>query len=279
MKTNFRQLSASASIFLSFSFAPLLADESVMEVLTLEKDTNAVVHVESGDTLNIDKIAGRRGTITKTGGGTLRVKLNRNRNVSFDVQEGKIFFDRQMPSICAQAAFHVDASRADTLVLEEENGTNFVVRWNDVRGNGLFATNCLYEKTWRHDPENRRAFISEVTQNGLPVVDFGTMLFPAYTNAAGQAKGYGATMIWSKPCTAAREVYEVISDTPDVATVAVENPQFYDKIHAVSFISSSTSRAGNYREKLKKTAAIQTYFTTTATIMDGWAEVYIKTRS
>ena len=214
---------------LSVLALPAYSALQVVDELNLAMDTNALVNVESGDTLCIDRITGSRGTITKTGLGILRIKLNRNKNARFLVQEGRICFDRQMPAVCAKAAFHVDSSRMDTLVTEEVNGTNFVVRWNDVRGNGMFATNCLYEQTWRHDARNRRAFISDVKQNGLPVIDFGPMLFKAYTNELGQAKGYGAAMSWSKAVENIYEVYEVISDTPDVATIAVENPQFYDK--------------------------------------------------
>ena len=206
----------------------LLATETVVHELNLPTGTNAVIDVQSGDTLVVDKITGKRGTITKTGGGMLSVRRLLNRSVSFDVKEGRVFFDRQMPRVCADAFFHVDASRADTLELEEQDGTNFVARWNDVRGNGMFATNCLAGPSWRTNPENRRAFISDVTQNGFPVVDFGPILYN------GHPEGYGATMIWSKTCTSAYEVYEVISDTPDTRECGVYT----------SFLSSSLDEAG-----------------------------------
>lgn len=234
----------------NFAFAA----ETVIDDLSLLADTNAVIGVAEGDVTIINKVSGSRGTITKTGDGTLRIALMRNSKARFDVQGGKVLFGRQMPRICEDAFFHVDSSRADMLVLDEENGTNFVARWNDVRGNGLFATNCLAGPIWRTNPENRRAFISSVSQNGMPVVDFGTMMFQAYTNELGEALGYGATMIWNKACTNAYEVYEVISDTPDVATIAVDYPRFNDKVHAVSFLSSSYDNAGNYREKLRQNA-------------------------
>ena len=232
-------------------FVPVGAAETEIMELLLSTDTNAVIEVAAGDVTFVSKISGDRGNVTKTGDGVLEVRLLRNTKARFDVQGGKLRFARQMPRICEDAFFHVDASRADTLDLEEVNGTNFVVRWNDVRGNGLFATNCLAEPVWRTNPERRRAFISSVTQNGMPVVDFGPMMFQAYTNELGEALGYGATMIWSEACTNVYEVYEVISETPDVATIAVDYPQFHDKITAVSFLSSSYDRAGNYRETLK----------------------------
>lgn len=249
--SRFRGFSALSAMMLACALATANAEELVLDVLTLETDTNALVNVESGDVLTVEKIAGSRGTVTKTGGGALRIRLNRNRNARFDVKEGTLCFDREVPAVCGKAAFHVDSSRAETLEIETVNGTNFVVRWNDVRGNGMFATNVLYSATWRHDPQNRRAFISEVAQNGLPVVDFGSLLLPAYTNESGQAKGYGASMIWSETLTGVREVYEVISDTPDVASIGVENPEFVGSYRPSSFVSSSLGRAGNYRTTLK----------------------------
>ena len=215
----------------------LSAAETVLHELNLPTGTNALISVEAGDTVYIDKITGKRGTITKSGAGTLSVRRLLNRNVSFDVNEGRLFFDRQMPRVCADAFFHVDSSRADTLELETQNGTNFVARWNDVRGNGLFATNCLAGPAWRINPENRRAYISEVRLNGMPVVDFGPIMYESRKDEAGNVLGHGATMIWSMTCTNAYEVYEVISDTPDVIECGVYT----------SFLSSSLNRAGNYR--------------------------------
>ena len=227
-------------------------EETRMAELSLIAGTNAVIDVAEGHVTVIDKISGSRGTITKTGEGVLRITMMRNQKASFNVEAGKVLFDRQVPSVCEEAFFHVDASRADTLELEEDGGTNFVVRWHDVRGNGNYATNSLWSPAWRPNPEKRRAFISPVTQNGLPVVDFGPMLFNGLTNEVGEIQGYGATMTFTKACPAAREVYEVISDTPDVATIAVDYPRFYDAVHGVSFISSASGSAGNYREKLRK---------------------------
>ena len=246
---SFSRFAVAASLCVAL---PSFADDSFIRELSLIADTNAVIEVASGTETVIERLSGARGTITKTGGGKLRILKMDNSKVRFDVQEGKLFFDRQMPRVCADAFLHVDASRADTLELEEQNGTNFVVRWNDVRGNGMFATNCLAGPSWRTNPENRRAFISDVTQNGLQVVDFGPIMFKAYTNEFGEALGYGATMIWSKTCTNAYEVCEVISDTPEIATIPNDYPQFKDKdgVWATSFLSSSLDRAGNYRERI-----------------------------
>ena len=206
------------------------AENSFIRELSLEVDAVETIDVAAGSETVIERLKGERGTIVKTGGGTLRILMMHNSKVRFDVQGGKVFFDRQMPRVCADAFLHVDASRPDTLELEEQNGTNFVVRWNDVRGNGMFATNCLAGPAWRTNPENRRAYISDVTQNGLPVIDFGPIMAKSHTNELGEALGYGAAMKWSETCTNAYEVYLVVSDTLDTKEINKHN----------SFVSSPT---------------------------------------
>jgi len=237
------------------SLSPLSAAETYLGELSLLTDTNAVLNVASGDEVVLERISGDRGTITKTGGGSLRILDVKNDKVKLVVNEGKVRFDHPRTSTLEKAFFHVDSSRADTIVTEVENGTNFVVRWNDVRGNGIFATNCMYTAKWRPDPENRRAFISSVTQNGMPVVDFGEMIHVANTNSLGESRsGYGASMIWNRGCTNAYEVYQVVSDTPDVYSIATIYPDLNDKkdeIRGVSFLSSSKDVAAAIRSRLK----------------------------
>ena len=126
------------------SLSSLSAAETYLRELDLSTDTNAVLEVAEGDVTVVDILSGNRGTVTKTGGGLLRVCEVVNDKVKFVVNGGKLLFDRPQPSALDKAFFHVDSSRTDTLLTEELNGTNFVVRWNDVRGNGMFATNYLY---------------------------------------------------------------------------------------------------------------------------------------
>ena len=124
------------------SLCPLSAAETYLGELSLLTDTNAVLNVASGDEVVLERISGDRGTITKTGSGSLRILDVKNDKVKLVVNEGKVRFDHPQPVVFDKAFFHVDSSRADTLVTEEENGTNFVVRWDDVRYNGIFATNA-----------------------------------------------------------------------------------------------------------------------------------------
>ena len=237
-----RVLGAVIAVVLSSS--PLGAEE----ILTLNE--NMTTNVAAGETLTIDRIVGTtNATLTKTGGGTLRVLFVNNRNARFDIREGTCRFDKPYPVAFKDAYFHVDASRADTLDLEEENGTNFVVRWHDVRRNGVVATNCPYEATWRSNPEKRRPFISSVTQNGLPVVDFGPVLHRAYTNELGEAKGYGAAMRW-KGTSQAYEIYEVIAETEDVAQLVAIEPKMAS-YRPAGLISHSMERTTRYRSEFR----------------------------
>ena len=246
------------ALFCIASVTSLSAAETYLGELSLLTDTNAVLNVASGDEAVLERISGDRGTITKTGGGSLRILDVKNDKVKLVVNEGKVRFDHPQPVVFDKAFFHVDSSRADTLVTEEENGTNFVVRWDDVRYNGIFATNCMYTTKWRPDPENRRAFISSVTQNGMPVVDFGEMLLNAYTNSSGEScGGYGATMIWNRGCTNAYEVYQVVSDTPDVTLLKGKliESGISGEYRGVSFLSLSWGQGSSRRAYMKENAS------------------------
>ena len=56
--------------------------------------------------------------------------------------------------------------------------------------------------------------------NDRPVVDFGSLLVPAYTNETGYGIGYGGCLKWSSRLTAgARELFTVTRDTEDVKTI------------------------------------------------------------
>ena len=254
------------------------AGEMLLGTVELAAGVTNVIDVAAGDTATVDTLSGD-GTIAKTGEGTLRILVMDTQKARFDVQGGRVFFDYPAPRVCDDAFFHVDSSRAGALVTEAgDGGTNFVVRWNDVRDNGMYATNCLWEGTWRTNPENRRAFVSAETLNGHPVVDFGPMIFEEYTDAQGATIGHGASMIWSQACTNAYEVYEVISDTEDVAQIPVDRPEFNntsDSYEGVSFLSYSKGRAGSRRGRLKANSYPLILAQTTSN--NGWIQgcVYV----
>ena len=194
-----------------------VCETETVEALSLTADTT--VDVPAGSTQNVVRLMGGAYTLTKTGPGTLNIYWTSNENAKVVVEEGTLAL-KQYPkptAVFAKAHFHVDASDPSTLVTECVNGTNFVVRWNDASGHTCYATNCPSKKIGRTDPQNRRAFLRSHFQNGLPVVDFGSLASKGYTNEQGVALGYGGAMNWSEPMVKTfREGFTVFSDTEDI---------------------------------------------------------------
>ena len=121
------------------------------------------------------------------------------------------------------------------MTIEAVNGTNFVTRWNDVDGRtDRYATHCTTVWNCRKNPENRKPFLRMDFQNGLPVMDFGSLLTQYNTNELGQALGYGAAMTFDRNSPYIKEGFTVASDTED----------YYDwqwSGYGMSFFSHETS--------------------------------------
>ena len=204
-------------------FAALQGVCATTTVEELSLDADRTVDVAAGATQNVVRLTGGAYTLTKTGLGTLNIYWTSNESARVVVEAGTLTL-RPYPrpdAVFAKAHFHVDASDPATMVTECVNGTNFVVRWNDADGRTCYATNCPSKKIGRTNPQDRRAFLRSRFQNGLPVVDFGSLASKAYTNAQGVALGYGAAMEWSEPMTKTfREGFSVFSDTEDVYDAA-----------------------------------------------------------
>ena len=181
--------------------------------LAMSADTE--IHVASGETNVIDTLSGAY-TLTKTGPGLLEIRRLETATMKLDVREGGIRLTNPRPDgIFRKSYFHVDASDLSSMVIENVNGTNFVSRWNDTDGGEHYAVNCTTEWYCRKDPENRKPFLRENFQNGLPVVDFGTLLTRFTTNEFGVALGHGAAMTFDKETPDVKEGFTVASDTDD----------------------------------------------------------------
>jgi len=98
------------------------------------------------------------------------------------------------------AAFHFDASASDTLTVVQENGTNYVTRWDHASGGSRYAA---------AQQGGSRPYLSEVA--GLPVVDFGRY---KYCNGYGSSKqdGIGGYLHFSEGDANIREVFLVVAD-------------------------------------------------------------------
>ena len=209
---------------------------------------DVTVDVAAGSTQNVVRLGGGAYTITKTGGGTLNIYWTKNENARIVVEEGVVALPRyaKPTAVFAKAHFHVDASDPSTLETTYVNGTNFVVRWNDADGRTCYATNCHSTLANHTNPENRRPFIRPHFQNGLPVVDFGSLLTANYTDEHGVALGYGGAMLWREPLTTFREGFTVFSDTEDIYD---PERRAYGGYPASLF--AAFAKAANYRNQLR----------------------------
>jgi len=151
------------------------------------------------------------GELAKEGAGTLALQHVYGADPRVCVRGGTLALAAPVvpePAPVGGAWFHADASATASLVTEQENGTNFVVCWRDVRGNGIYATNDVANS-------GPRPFLRSACQNGLPVVDFGSYHYPAKG-----VVGYGAYLNWSEMWTKIYECYFVYSDTEDTASLS-----------------------------------------------------------
>ena len=204
-----------AAAFASSAFAdPITWEGSTNLTMT----ANTTVEVPAGTTNVIDTLGGAY-TLTKTGGGALEIRLA-NQSAKVVVSEGLVRFANPRPDdIFARAYFHVDASDLSSMTIETVNGTNFVTRWNDTDGRtARYATHCTTVWNCRKNPENRKPFLRMNFQNGLPVMDFGSLLTKYNTNEVGQALGYGAAMKFDKASPYIKDGFTVASDTEDYYT-------------------------------------------------------------
>lgn len=106
----------------------------------------------------------------------------------------------------ADSIFHVDASDTNTMTIVEEDGTNYVTRWNDADGRDRAAVARGVEKIGGASISIPRPFLNSF--DGKTFVDFGTYNNDPYTDKFG----YGASMSWTFSDTSIREVYLVYSD-------------------------------------------------------------------
>jgi len=201
-----------AVVFATSAFADPITWEGATN---LTMTANMTVDVPAGTTNVIDTLGGAY-TLTKTGGGALEIRLA-NQSAKVVVSEGLVRFANPRPDdLFARAYFHVDASDLSSMTIETVNGTNFVTRWNDTDGRtARYATHCTTVWNCRKNPENRKPFLRMNFQNGLPVMDFGSLLTKYNTNEVGQALGYGAAMKFDRTTPYVKEGFSVFSDTPD----------------------------------------------------------------
>ena len=128
-------------------------------------------------------------------------------------------------ALTPSAALHVDAADDAAFTLSEENGTNFVTRWEDVSRNGQAVAPSTDKYAYGAKATINRPFRVQDRQNGLPMVDFGSMA------DAEHQDGWGAMLNVLKPIEA-KSKPRVTSDefgVIQVFTVWEDDPAVFDR--------------------------------------------------
>lgn len=171
---------------------------------------------------NAANIVEGNGVFRKSGGGSLAVGCLGDGFTSLDVSDGSFTLS---PLRTPAAAIHVDAADDAAFTLSEENGTNFVTRWEDVSRNGQGLTETAERYAYGGKATINRPFRVANRQNGLPMVDFGSMA------DAEHQDGWGAMLNVVKPVEA-KSSPRVTSDqfgVIQVFTVWEDDPAVFDR--------------------------------------------------
>lgn len=153
------------------------------------------VQVDGTGTAALGSVSGN-GDLIKTGTGALGVQGNLPLSGKVRVDQGTVAsYAPGSSSPALSPIFHLDASRADTLTLAQENGTNFVTRWNSIGiASNAAVVRAGYARPW--------LLSNSGIGGGQPVVDFGPLMY--------QSPYYGACLQWEQRVSSIRTVFMVM---------------------------------------------------------------------
>ena len=195
-------------------------DASVSAIPNLGFVADGEIAVASGT--NAANIVGGVGTFRKRGAGSLNIGYLGEDFDSLDVAAGSLTVS---PLLTPAAALHVDAADNAAFTVSEENGTNFVTRWEDVSRNGQAAVQTGENYAYGGKATINRPFRVANRQNGLPMVDFGSMA------DAEHQDGWGAMLNVANP-VAAKSQPRLTSDEFGVLqlfSVWEDDPAVFDR--------------------------------------------------
>ena len=195
-------------------------DASVSAIPNLGFSANGEIAVASGT--NAANIVEGVGTFRKSGAGSLNLGYLGEEFDSLDVAAGSLTVS---PLLTPAASLHVDATDDAAFTVSEENGTNFVTRWEDVSRNGQAAVQTDESYAYGGKATINRPFRVANRQNGLPMVDFGSMA------DAEHQDGWGAMLNVVKPI-AAKSNPRLTSDefgVVQVFSVWEDDPAVFDR--------------------------------------------------
>ena len=143
--------------------------EGAADIQEVSANAPSTIEVGEGNVVKIAKLTAKAKT-EKTGSGTLAIGIGSDTS-GLIVREGHVIVTNafaevgELCQLAAGAAFHLDASLVDSMMFEEENGTNFVKSWYSPNGIAARQTTAT-RQPWLAADESSLL-------NGKPVVDFG----------------------------------------------------------------------------------------------------------
>ena len=162
-------------------------DRKESMIPNIEFVDNGEIVIDAGT--NAANIVEGSGLFKKSGDGSLSVGYLGNDFTSLTVASGQL----TVSPLLTPAELHVDAADTTAFSLSEENGTNFVSRWEDVLRNGQALKQTSDKYAYGDNEVIKRPFLVENRQNGLPMVDFGSQ------SDAEHQDGWGAMLDVVKP--------------------------------------------------------------------------------
>ena len=198
--------------------ASLLARE-----LTLSADME--VFVSSGETNEVYVLSGGAYTLSKTGGGVLKIADIASADVKIDVQAGELRVGDVpcSPGVVTNSVLHLDATDESSMTLQTDGDDTFVSTWRDANGGAHSAS-----ASKRTPPKLVRNY-----RNGLQVVDFGSI-----KNTA-PSEGYGATMAFDERLNGLRETFSVMMYTEDIYAKTGQATPVFGQTGQAAFLANS----------------------------------------
>ncbi len=271
-------ISMKASTMLAAVIASVIctgrAELATIPELCLADDVT--IDVAAGATTDVERVTGGAYTITKTGLGVVRFGFVQNTSAKLVVCGGhEEFYVPDASDLLGEAGLHMDANDMhNDGYVETLNGTNFITRWyqSSHPERAVYAKHDVFAPACRADPENRRPFVRKAFQNGLDVVDFGSLQTTDNVDESGRGLGYGAAMELTAETNHLRDVFLIGGFTEDVKTFRTDWPTSNNGMTSAGIVGNggwnalwpglfSDAPAGNYPPLFnywRKTEAYQT---------------------
>ena len=196
---------------------------SLVRELVMSEDVEVLV--PAGETNEVYVLSGGAYTLSKTGGGVLKIGDISSADVKIDVQAGELRVGDVpcSPGVVTNSVLHLDATDESTMTLQTDGDDTLVNVWRDANGGTHSAS-----ASKRTPPKLVRNY-----RNGLQVVDFGSIK----NNAPSE--GYGASMAFDARLNGLRETFSVMMYTEDVYSKTGQATPIFGQTGQAAFLANS----------------------------------------